>query len=181
MKSIHTKYVSKIVITLVIIVSFWIGGCDTSEQSVPTPTATEQATIIMESLISKDAATLENMLSSGIRSRPETKEQIEEFLNYIDGNIIDYSEPTGGINSKKVRDGKVVFQQIYGDVLEVKTDTGKKYRVQYCAIQKDTYQKDKEGVYCISVFDTELYNSENNYPESGISTIGDVYYSENNY
>jgi len=85
---------------------------------------------IMDCFINKDADTLYSLFSPDAQQFPIIKEQIDEAMNFINGNIISYELPTrpdygGGSWEHGVQTAKSMDPEID----KVITDTGYEYRI----------------------------------------------------
>ena len=135
----------------------------------------------MESLIAKDSEALKSIMTPSLLNQEGLDDEVDEFLNFIDGDIINHSEPKGHISSWKKRDNKIIQRLMSGYINSIETSTGKHYSVHHFSM--DIYDKapGEQGVYCITMVNTDQYDSDKGYPSGARVTIGkklNAYYNE---
>ena len=166
---------NKIVLVILFILVLGLTGCNSTS---PTKVAKGQATAIIEYVITKDNEGLKSLFTPESSLSSTLEQEIEDFLNFIDGNIISYDKIYGGRDNAKLRYGKAVYEKLYGKVSNIKTDTGKNYEIRHYAISVDEEKTDEIGVYCIIIVDLDTYDSDIGYPDYGKRIIGQFRKSE---
>lgn len=160
--------------TVLLLLLLFLNGCAALQDSTPSPAeiARNQANTILECVISKDPDTLKSLLLPSMRESPETNRQVEKFLNFFEGNIVSHEESKGKLVSDNKRYGKVVLELLSGQTTNIKTDSGKKYKIYHKAINISEKKPDEIGVYCITIIDdTAPHKSDPKSPESARTII----------
>lgn len=160
----------KIFVLSVNIVLMCMCACASDRQEeyiTPRQLANQQSEMILQGIIDEDVEPIKGVFA------PYAKEiysdldvQIEGMFAFIDGEIISYDEPDGGSWSRAMTEGEgTVKESIMGRVANVKTSTGKTYRIGHGGYS--VYKKHPEyvGVTNITIFDEDMYDPETGYPE----------------
>lgn len=165
---------------ILLILLLLLSGCTLLKEAKQTPNeiARNQAITILNSVISKDSDMLKSLLTPSVQESPEVDEQIETFLNFINGNVISYSKPRGSLSSQKKRSGKIVQEFLSGRTINIETDSENKYAIYHHAINISAEMPDEIGVYNITIVDVTPYDSEQEYPEYKNAIIGKPLFSE---
>lgn len=150
---------------LIVLIFVCLTGCSITNTSSPGAIAKKQANIILKCIQENDADTLKSLFTPDIQKKPELDKQIHSFLNFIDGEIVSYSEPFGERGGGEVRDGETVYQELYGSISNIQTDTGKNYRITHNAIFINKNNPDNLGVYYLEIRDEDLIESDGGNPE----------------
>ena len=150
---------------LIVLIFVCLTGCSITNTSSPGAIAKKQANIILKCIQENDADTLKSLFTPDIQKKPELDKQINSFLNFIDGEIVSYSEPFGERGGGEVRDGETVYQELYGSISNIQTDTGKNYRITHNAIFINKNNPDNLGVYYLEIRDEDLIESDGGNPE----------------
>ncbi len=98
----------------------------------PKETALNSATTILNALKTGETEELKNLFCEEIKDTHDLDEEILSAIEFIDGNIIEdgtwYGMSSGGTS---IRDGQIVRQTIHPGMQDIKTDTGKIYRITF--------------------------------------------------
>lgn len=149
---------------LIVLIFVCLTGCSITNNHSPAAVARKQANTILKCIQENDADTLKSLFTPDIQQKPELDEQIYSFLNFIDGEIVSYSEPFGERGGGEVRDGETVYQELYGSISNIQTDTGKNYRITHNAIFINKNNPDNLGVYYMRIQDVDLIESDGGNP-----------------
>lgn len=150
---------------LVVLIFVCLTGCSITNNHSPAAVARKQANTILKCIQENDADTLKSLFTPDIQQKPELDEQIYSFLNFIDGEIVSYSEPFGERGGGEYRYGETVYQELYGSISNIQTDTGKNYRITHNAIFINKNNPDNLGVYYMRIQDVDLVESDSGNPE----------------
>ena len=162
------KVISLIVILIITILS----GCTNSSDYVPPDQyGKNQNKTIMECIESRDIARLKSILSPYMQKQEDIDEKIEKLFDFIDGNIISYDEPGGSVQSKESTPQGITLEALSGCTRNIVTDAGKKYEVEFYSYYINKEHADYVGVSMIVIYDRDIYNEENNYPQEGVYGI----------
>ena len=159
-------YLKNLKIMLLIVLT--LTGCSfmdgEEEYQSPMEYATEQSEYIMECIVNKDKEGLKSVFSKHIAQTHDLDKEIDEFLEFIDGKIISYDEPTGYEGSYEMRAGEYYKKELGGDTKNIVTDAEKKYHIGFLLYQ--IYEKDEDyiGVDIIAITEvTDEVNGESVY------------------
>ena len=102
----------------------------------------------------RDLDGIEQMFNQYSRNEKKLRKDIEDFLDYIDGEIEDYDFNYRGEISSSIRDGKWTRQETQTKLENIITDTGKKYyQITFSEYVICTEEKDKEGISILTLHD----------------------------
>ena len=93
----------------------------------------------------KDVDGIEQLFNKFSQKEEKLREDIKNFFNYIDGEIVDYNINFRGEVDSWIEDGKWVEQEVQTNIENIITDTGTKYYIvfrEYMIYKKD---ETKEG------------------------------------
>lgn len=144
----------------IVLIFVCLTGCSITNTSSLGAVARKQANTILKCIQENDADTLKSLFTPDIQQKPELDEQIYSFLNFIDGEIVSYSEPFGERGGGEYRYGETVYQELYGSISNIQTDTGKNYRITHNAIFINKNNPDNLGVYYMRIQDVDLVESD---------------------
>ena len=126
----------------------------------------------MEALKEKDNDKLKGVLAEAFQNQENIDEEIDNLINFIDGNIISYDEIDIASLGRGSSDEKGMIYRMYdGETENIVIDSGKKYKLKYYMYYVNRNHKDYEGIIQIWLEDTELYIEENDYPDNGVYGI----------
>ena len=117
-----------------------------------------------ECIVNKDKEGLKSVFSKHIAETHDLDKEIDEFLEFIDGKIVSYDEPTGYEGSYEMRAGEYYKKELGGDTKNIVTDAEKKYHIGFLSYQ--IYEKDEDyiGVDIIAITEvTDEVNGESVY------------------
>ena len=152
---------------------------DTSGQAAknesPETVAKEQAALLIESIENRDTDSIINMFCEYRKKSGELSGEIEKFLEFIDGDIVSYDEPYGfeaGWSSREMEG--VVESKLEGRIENIKTSTGKTYRVRFYSYDIYKYNPEYVGVYQIVIHDEDYeVDDKEGYIYIGYSKMGE--------
>lgn len=128
-------------------------------------TPDEEAQILCEqvfdSVRNHDKEKLKSLFCKKLQETHDLDKEIDEFFDFIDGEIISYDEPDGGpgVGKRTAEDG-LIIDQITGEIYNIKTDTGKTYSIVECAYR--IYKSDESlvGITGIRIIDEDKLEKE---------------------
>ena len=163
------KILSYIMILIVIVTLY---GCNDPNYKTPEEIGQMKNKTIMEALKAKDKEKLKKVLARALQNQENIDEEINNLINFIDGNIISYDDIGIASPGKGSSDEKGLIYEVYdGGTKNIVTDTGKKYYLHYATYYVNRNHQDYVGVIQIKVCDTEIYTEKNNYPQNGMCGI----------
>ena len=134
------------------------------EYQTPKEYATEQAEYIMECIVNKEKEGLKSVFSTHISETHDLDKEIDEFFQFIDGEIVSYDETIGREGGGVLAYGEYKEKELYGHTENIITDTGKKYHVSFMMYQIYETNPDYVGVDLITVTDkTSIEDGERKY------------------
>lgn len=159
------KILSYIMILIVIVTLY---GCNYPNYKTPSEIGQMKNETIMEALKAKDKVKLKQVLAKALQSQVNIDEEINNLINFIDGNIISYDDIGIASPGRGSSDEKGLIYEVYdGETENIVTDKGKRYELEYFMYYVNRNHKDYEGVFQVILYDTEIYTQENNYPANG--------------
>lgn len=157
---------------MILIVIVTLCGCGDPNYMTPGEIGQKQNETIMEALKAKDKEKLKEGLAKAFQNQENIDEEINNLINFIDGNIVSYDNIGIASAGRGSSDEKGWIYRVYdGETLNIVTDTGKKYELEYFMYHVNRKHRDYEGVFQIWIYDTEKYTEENDYPDDGLYGI----------
>ena len=101
----------------------------------------------------KDVDGIEQLFNQYSRNEKKLRKDIEDFLDYIDGEIEEYNFNYRGDVSSSIRNGNWTKQETETKLENIITDTEKKYHIYYGEYMIYTEDKDKEGIVYLILYD----------------------------
>ena len=142
------------------------------EYQSPKEYATEQSEYIMECIVNKDKQGLKSVFSEHISETHDLDKEIDEFFEFIDGEIVSYDEPEGYEGGYTMEYGKYKEKELQGEIKNIKTNKDEKYGISIHIYQIHENDKDKVGVNYISVLDENSWIGEGAYRTAKKYIIG---------
>ena len=149
-------------------------GCASHAPSTKSPyigpeqVARLQSEAILQGVLDKDAEAIANLFCPYMKENyPNLEEEIEDWIEFIDGDILSYDAPKGakGGGTRTAVDG-MVEEHINGKVCNIKTSSGKTYRIGHGGYNVYKEHPDYVGVTSVTIFDEDLHDDENHcWPE----------------
>ncbi len=159
------KKISVLICCIIIIVS----GCGDvkKEEKTSLQLAKQQGEMIVRYIDNKDKNGLKEMFCKKLKKNSNLENDISEMLEFIQGEIVSYDEPMGGRSSWKSDEKGLTEEIIEGEIENIETDAGKQYQIIFGYYNVNKGDKEKLGIFEISIFDISVYNKNNGYPEYG--------------
>lgn len=164
-------------IVLLIILNVFICITVTSCQSLKVLNATfvnKTSNSVIECIIDEDTDALSKMFCEYIQEEHDLEAECLGLMEFLDGEIISYDAPDDSIQGNSKIDGELVQQSLTGNISNIKTDTGKTYRMylEYYSVYKDNdqYIGFTNMVFCCE----DDYTKEDGYPDESIYVVGEV-------
>ena len=136
-------------------------GTEEKENETPSMMAKRQGEEIMGYVVKKDKEGLKSVFSKYVSDTHNLDKEIDEFFEFIDGEIVSYDEPdgdqTGGHYSS---DESRRIRELGGKIKNIKTDKGKTYSISFMAYYVYNPNKDKVGIDGIGVIDEDSWEGE---------------------
>ena len=133
-----------------------------------------QSEEIIQGVLNKDAEAIADLFCPYVKENyPNLEEDIADGIEFIDGDILSYDAPEGdrGGGTRTAEDG-VVEQSINGGIDNIKTSSGKTYRIGHGGYSVYKECPDYVGVTSVTIFVEDLYDAENYcYLEGGKNVI----------
>ena len=149
---------------LIVLIFVCLTGCSITNNHSPAAVARKQVNTILKCIQENDADTLKSLFTPDIQKKPELDEQIHSFLNFIDGEIVSYDQH-GGRSRRHVKYGETIYEEVYSIINNIRTDTGKIYRITHNANFINKKNPDNLGVYYMRIQDVDLVESDSGNPE----------------
>ena len=152
----------------ILIVTVTLCGCGDSNYKTPSEIGQMKNKTIMEALKAKDKEKLKTVLAKAMQNQENIDEEIDNLMNFIDGNIVSYDDVELAFPGEGKSDEDGWIYRVYdGETENIITDTGKKYKLKYYMYNVNRNHKDYEGIIQVILYDTEIYTEENDYPANG--------------
>ena len=165
----------RLVILLLVVM---MTGCSYIEKKSnyqpPLEIATEQSEYIMECVVNKDKEGLKSVFSKHIAETHDLDKEIDEFFEFIDGEIVTYDEPEGHEGGYSIEYGEYIEKKLSGDIDNVKTDKGKTYSIGYQSYYIYKSNEDYIGVGIINIVDEDTWVTYDTYVKVEQCSIGDM-------
>ncbi len=147
-----------LIIILICLIGISSSGCAVSQVLENKADNQKHAEEVSKELIrcinERDLDGIEQMFNQYSRNEEKLRNDIEDFLDYIDGEIEDYDFNYRGEISSSIRDGKWTRQETQTKLENIITDTGKKYyQITFSEYVICTEEKDKEGISILTLHD----------------------------
>ncbi len=147
-----------LIIILICLIGISSSGCAVSQVLENKADNQKHAEEVSKKLIryinEKDVDGIEQLFNQYSRNEDKLRNDIEDFLDYIDGEIEDYDFNYRGEISSSIRDGKWTRQETQTKLENIITDTEKKYyQITFSEYVICTEEKDKEGISILTLHD----------------------------
>ena len=116
---------------------------------------------VIRCLSEDDTEGLKNMFCVETQNSKDLDEQIEAGMEFFDGKVLSYNEPicSGG---ESVTNGKIVEHDYGGDIMKIKTDTGKIY-----SLMVYEYLVNEDNPDIVGISEIDIYDEDGNVYEVG--------------
>ncbi|GHU55902.1 hypothetical protein FACS1894132_12670 [Clostridia bacterium] len=111
---------------------------------------------IIKSINKDDDSILISLFCDYVKSQEIFNIEVKNFLDFIDGTIESYDIVWNGSEEQK-ENGKIKFLNIAGQIINIETNVGNKYKINFALNYINKQHQTKEGLYIISV--TNLINN----------------------
>lgn len=153
---------------MILVTTVMLYGCNDPNYKTPGEIGQMQNETIMEALKEKNKEKLKQGLGKALQNQENIDEEINNIINFIDGNIVSYDDiglasAEGGESDEE----GWIYRLYSGWTRNIVTDTGKKYNLKFYTYNVNRNHKDYEGVFQVILYDTEIYTEENDYPDNG--------------
>ena len=162
----------KLLVVLMVSICVSLMGCsrvdnkennrvEEAEYETPLMMARRQGGEIIEYVVNKDKEGLKSMFSKYVTQNHDLDKEIDEFFEFIDGEIVSYDEPDGdetyGVHSK---DESKRIRKLEGWIKTIKTSKGRNYSIYFNNYYLYNPNKDKVGMDAIGVIDEDSWEGE---------------------
>ena len=149
-------------------------GTEEKEYETPLMMARRQGEEIMEYVVKKDKEGLKSMFSEYVSETHDLDKEIDEFFEFIDGEIISYDEPDGDETyvEQSPAEGKI-NKQLGGIVYNVRTTNGRNYTISFSSYYVYNTNKDKIGIEILGILDEDSWGGEAPYKTVDKYSVGD--------
>lgn len=130
-----------------------------------------QAEIIIEGIKTKNASIIAEQFCPYVKENyPDLEEQIDEWMEFIDGEIISYDKPEKSLPSGSYCYGTIEYRNYGVTIKNVKTSTGKTYSIGHGVYTENIDHPEFIGITNMSIFDEDQYNENANpvYPDTAV-------------
>ncbi len=138
-----------LIIILICLIGISSSGCAVSQVLENKADNQKHAEEVSKKLIryinEKDVDGIEQLFNQYSRNEDKLRKDIEDFLDYIDGEIEEYNFNYRGDVSSSIRNGNWTKQETETKLENIITDTGKRYHIRFREYMIYTEDKDKEG------------------------------------
>ena len=148
-------------------------GTEEKEYETPLMMSRRQGEEIIEYVVNKDKEGLKSVFSKHISETHNLDKEIDEFFEFIDGEIVSYDTPEGSMGGGRKRDGEYVERTTGGQIENIITSTGNKYMISFMTYYICEENKDKEGVSVLGVVDANSYKGEIPYQTYDECVVGE--------
>jgi len=166
-RMIYLKHLVFILLVMVVLTGCSLINKDEDEKEEyqsPMEYSTEQSEYIMECIVNKDKEGLKSVFSKQVSKTHDLDKEIDEFFQFIDGEIVSYDEPEGSMGGGRKKDGEYVERTTGGQIENIKTDEGKTYEISFFTYWVCRDSEDREGVDSILIIEVpaggEIVNSK---------------------
>ena len=163
-------------LVILLLAVIMLTGCSYIEKKSnyqpPLEIATEQSEYIMECVVNKDKEGLKSIFSKHVAETHDLDKEIDEFFEFIDGDIISYDEPEGNEGGYTRRDGEYTEKELTGVIRNIQTDKGKIYSIGYRSYYIYKSNEDYVGIQIINIRDENTRVEYDTYSEVEQCSIG---------
>ena len=146
-----------LIIILICLIGISSSGCAVSQVLENKADNQKHAEEVSKKLIryinEKDVDGIEQLFNQYSRNEDKLRKDIEDFLDYIDGEIEEYNFNYRGDVSSSIRNGNWTKQETETKLENIITDKEKKYHIYYGEYMIYTEDKDKEGIVYLILYD----------------------------
>ncbi len=164
---------SIVLLLISILTAVVLGGCNSSNGEYVTPLecAKQTGEDIMRGITNDDIVLLKGLFCDSITEKSNIEQEIELFIDFIQGDVISYDEPAGYRQSKKSTPEQITVEGISGNIENIKTNEGKTYRIAFYYYRVNKEQPEHMGISSIAIMDVDTYDEKKGYPEYGRMNI----------
>ena len=148
------KLMNKVILIIVSIIPFFLlCGCVKNDSQ---RIAEDYSTVILQCLNGeREFSQLEALFCDAVSEKHDLESEIEYAMDtFIDGNFVNEGEWRGMFEAgSSVRDGKLVRSDIFPQIDDLETDSGKKYDIVFRAYTVYEEKPDYVGIIYIEIFD----------------------------
>lgn len=133
-----------------------------------------QAEIIIEGIKTKNASIIAEQFCPYVKENyPDLEEQIDEWMEFIDGEIISYDNPQKSPFLGEYCYGTVKYRCYEVSIENVKTSTGKTYSIGHGVDTENIYHPEFIGITEMCIFDEDQYdeNADPVYPDTAVCRL----------
>ncbi|MCH5185814.1 MAG: DUF5104 domain-containing protein, partial [Oscillospiraceae bacterium] len=119
----------------------------------------------------KEKEPIKELFCENAKNTINLDRKLDDFLGFIDGNIVSYDSPCEGDGGYSSTEKGLVEKHLSGYIGNILTDTGNVYSIS--AYFSYIYKEDPGfvGMIVLAIQDENRYNSEHNYPEDAFYFI----------
>lgn len=141
-----------LMIGIIVVISSTLIGCSEAQLKViaSDKIAKENCEAILNSLDTGDKEGLKNLFCNKVKSSAELDTQIDAAMEFYDGKTVSYDTILGA-GSGSNRNGKIVRKTNNPNIIDIVTDTNKKYDIKFYMYIVCSEDEDKVGISEISI------------------------------
>ncbi len=133
--------------------------------------AQKQSRKIIEAVEKGDKKAIKKMCSEEFKSIENFDEQLDEFFEFIDGEIMSYDEPEGIYRGRKSSENGITEENLKGEIDNIKTDEGKTYRISFFSDSINKEYPECVGINGLGIYNEGTYVEGSGYPKYGMFVI----------
>lgn len=148
-------------------------GCTNSKKEFvpPEEIARRQSEVIINSVKRNDPQALKGVFCSALKNKDNLDNEINDFFKFIDGEIVSHDPPWGYTDTEKIRPLETILLGASGKIRKIVTDHGVTYTISFCSYQINKGHDEYIGVFSLSIFNEDTYDSNDGYPPHGYKKI----------
>lgn len=150
-------------------------GCSKSEPpQQPWQKAKQYLQTVIDCTERKDAEGIKELFCTNVQEKRDLDGEIEEFFGFIDGNIVSYNEPDGHSGPSVIDWGETIEEGMYGEIDEIETDKGEKYRIYINGYLVNKNHKEYVGIGDMGIENADSYYDEKGHEQKDRLEIGGI-------
>ncbi len=163
----------KLVLLVIGIMIFLILTGETKQEEYLTSDekAQKQSREIIEAVEKGDKKAIKKMCSEEFKSIVNFDEQLDEFFEFIDGEIVSYDEPDGWCQGWMREELGTTEESLEGEIDNIKTDEGKTYRISFFSDSINKEYPECVGINGLGIYNEGTYVEGSGYPKYGMFVI----------
>ena len=115
--------------------------------------------IILEAIENDEPEKIKGILCERLlKEHDNIDQEIEEFIHFIDGDIISVERQYGDLAGRSTQyPYGLTFEMYTGHIIDIKTNTGNRYRLYSYGYNVNIHSPDKIGIVSLTIIDWDKY------------------------